>query len=131
MIGSCDNCDRQRVPVMHGSFCGCETTQCYVCNGDVEDPYGELDEAGDSAEVIVERKLDSIIRETRERPMAERLELMLTELNEYVTFALHPETVDLIEAHKPMVGQALTRCQLIMNILLAQQPGKLRMVHGH
>jgi hypothetical protein len=44
MIGSCDNCDRVDVPVSHGTFCGMETTQCYICQGDEADPYGELDE---------------------------------------------------------------------------------------
>ncbi len=43
-IGNCDNCDRQNVPVSNGEFCGCETTQCFICQGDAADPYGELDE---------------------------------------------------------------------------------------
>jgi hypothetical protein len=42
MIGSCDNCDRVDVPVSSETFCGCETTQCYLCQGDEADPYGEL-----------------------------------------------------------------------------------------
>ncbi len=45
MIGSCDNCGKNDVPVFSGAACGCETTQCYLCNGDVADPYGELEEA--------------------------------------------------------------------------------------
>ena len=43
MIGSCDNCGRNDVPVFNGVACGCETTQCYLCNGDIADPYGELE----------------------------------------------------------------------------------------
>lgn len=43
-IGACDNCDRQNVPVSSGQFCGCDTTQCFVCQGDTDpDPYGELE----------------------------------------------------------------------------------------
>ena len=45
MIGACDNCSRDNVPVSHGFFCGMETTQCYLCQGeDDPDPYCELDE---------------------------------------------------------------------------------------
>jgi hypothetical protein len=44
MIGSCDNCDRVDVPVSRGTAAGMETTQCYLCQGDEADPYGELDE---------------------------------------------------------------------------------------
>jgi hypothetical protein len=43
MIGSCDNCDRVDVPVSHGTAAGMETTQCYLCQGDEADPYGELE----------------------------------------------------------------------------------------
>lgn len=52
MIGNCDNCDRQSVPVRHltGTYCG-DTTQCYICQGDIADPYGELE---DAPEVFVE-----------------------------------------------------------------------------
>lgn len=45
MIGSCDNCDRQNVPVSSGQFCGCDTTQCFICQGETDpDPYGELED---------------------------------------------------------------------------------------
>lgn len=46
MIGNCDNCDRINVPVSNGQFCGCDTTQCFICQGETDpDPYGEMDEA--------------------------------------------------------------------------------------
>jgi hypothetical protein len=47
MIGTCDNCDRQNIPVSHldGTYCG-DTTQCFLCQGDSDaDPYGEFEEA--------------------------------------------------------------------------------------
>lgn len=43
-IGSCDNCDRQNVPIMAGEACGIEGQFCFICRGDDDaDPYGELD----------------------------------------------------------------------------------------
>lgn len=47
MIGSCDACDRQNVPLSHfhadETSCG-ETYQCFICQGeDDPDPYGELE----------------------------------------------------------------------------------------
>lgn len=41
MIGSCDHCDRQNVPVSNGMCSSGEATQCFVCQGDIADPYGE------------------------------------------------------------------------------------------
>lgn len=46
MIGSCDCCDRQNVPVSNLVAYGIDTTACFICRGgDEVDPYGELDEA--------------------------------------------------------------------------------------
>lgn len=48
-IGNCDCCDRKNVPVRHHEtdyergHVG-DVTQCYVCAGDVPDPYGEMDD---------------------------------------------------------------------------------------
>ena len=45
-IGTCDNCQRENVPVSHFnlSYCG-DTTACFLCCGDDNpDPYGELDD---------------------------------------------------------------------------------------
>lgn len=50
-IGNCDCCDRKNVPVTHHEtdyergHVG-DVTQCYVCAGDVPDPYGELEDDG-------------------------------------------------------------------------------------
>lgn len=45
MIGSCDCCDRQKVPVIHGFVTGIETFQCYLCQGETDpDPHSELEE---------------------------------------------------------------------------------------
>lgn len=51
MIGACDCCDRQHVPVSNfradQTSAQCETTACYLCQGETNaDPYDELfDEA--------------------------------------------------------------------------------------
>ena len=111
MIGNCDNCDRTNVPVSNGQFCGCDTTQCYVCQGDVLDPYGELE---DLAEIQIERRCDFIIRE----------------LDEFCGMASNPETVDLIENQRIAVGQMLTRVQLIAAFLMSRQP-RLKKVRNH
>ena len=45
MIGNCDACDRQNVPVSNGHSSSGETTQCFICQGDKNpDPYGEMPE---------------------------------------------------------------------------------------
>ena len=44
-IGTCDACQREKVPVSHFniSYCG-DTTACFLCQGDDNpDPYGELE----------------------------------------------------------------------------------------
>lgn len=49
MIGSCDCCDRQHVPVSRFNATGAypEGVACFICRGETDlDPYGELfDEA--------------------------------------------------------------------------------------
>lgn len=48
-IGTCDNCGKQSVPVKHFGVdyeagIGCDTTQCFICQGDSDpDPYGEIE----------------------------------------------------------------------------------------
>jgi hypothetical protein len=46
-IGTCECCDRTRVAVQHRE----DMTICYECQGDIPDPYCELDE--ESADCIV------------------------------------------------------------------------------
>lgn len=46
MIGSCDLCNRQSVPVSHFNECYAhpEAWACFICQGDDDaDPYGEMD----------------------------------------------------------------------------------------
>lgn len=49
IIACCDNCDAQNVPGSHyeggtDRAYGSDTSQCFVCQGDEFDPYGEMDE---------------------------------------------------------------------------------------
>jgi hypothetical protein len=41
MLGRCDNCNQLR-PGSRAAPHGCEGFFCYVCRGDILDPYGEL-----------------------------------------------------------------------------------------
>jgi hypothetical protein len=41
-IGFCDCCSLERVPVHNVTWNGMDVTTCYVCQGDVFDPYGEM-----------------------------------------------------------------------------------------
>jgi hypothetical protein len=55
MIGNCDCCDRQNVPVRHfdagATNAQCETTACFICQGETEiDPYGEMDDRKEVSE---------------------------------------------------------------------------------
>ena len=42
MIGECETCGRQNVPVAKVNGFACETVACFICQGDVADPYCEL-----------------------------------------------------------------------------------------
>lgn len=47
MIGACDCCDRQEVPLSHlnmDGIGGCESFVCYICQGETDpDPYCEVE----------------------------------------------------------------------------------------
>jgi len=60
----------------------------------------------ETAEVQMERRVDSIIRE----------------LDELCAFAANPETADLVQGQRIGVGQIITRAQLIGSFLMARQP---------
>lgn len=62
-----------------------------------------------NADVQMERRVDSIIRE----------------LDELMAFAANNETVDLVERQRVAVGQIVTRATLIASFLMArnQKPG--------
>lgn len=45
MIGTCENCDRENVPVSNCRMSGMESTQCFLCQGEADpDPYGERED---------------------------------------------------------------------------------------
>lgn len=43
MIGECETCGRQNVPVAKVNGLACETVACFICQGDIADPYGEIE----------------------------------------------------------------------------------------
>lgn len=43
MIGDCETCGRQNVPVAKVNGFACETVACFICQGDIADPYGEIE----------------------------------------------------------------------------------------
>jgi hypothetical protein len=65
--------------------------------------------AGEPAEIQIEYRLDVVLRE----------------MDEFVAMAANPETIDLIERNKILIGQIMTRTQLICSFLMArnQKPG--------
>ena len=68
---------------------------------------------------------------TREEQLEQRADFILRELDEFCALATRPETVDLIESQKLIVGQIKTRCELILSFLAARHPAKLKVVsHG-
>jgi hypothetical protein len=50
-IGYCDACDQLRPGSRCTSSCHTEGFICYVCRGDVLDPYGELESEEEGAEL--------------------------------------------------------------------------------
>ena len=65
---------------------------------------------------------------TAEEQLEQRADFILRELDEFCALATRPETVDLIEGQKIIVGQIQTRAQLILSFLAARQPSKLRII---
>ena len=65
---------------------------------------------------------------TAEEQLEQRADFILRELDEFCALATRPETVELIESQKIIVGQIQTRAQLILSFLAARQPAKLRMI---
>lgn len=43
MIGECETCGRQNVPVAKVNGFACETVACFICQDDIADPYGEIE----------------------------------------------------------------------------------------
>lgn len=43
MIGECEVCGRQNVPVAKVNDFACEIVACFICQGDIADPYGEIE----------------------------------------------------------------------------------------
>lgn len=113
MIGSCDICDRQNVPVSYfspeQSAAGCDTSACYLCQGEEDaDPFSELDE----------------------EPVAQAINSILTVLDCFMQKANSPETVKEIEAEAIGIGQILSRAQLILGFLEARKQTGLRIVRN-
>ncbi len=65
-----------------------------------------------------------------EQQIEERVDRMISELDEFCALAANPETADLIEGQKIALGMANTRMQLILAFLTARKPGSLRIVRN-
>lgn len=63
--------------------------------------------AGEPAETQIEYRMDCVLRE----------------LDEFMALAANPETVGLIEKQRIMVGQIMSRAQLIASFLMSRKPG--------
>ena len=73
-----------------------------------------MEEPEDTAELQIERRADYVLRE----------------LDELMLLAANPETVDLVEGQRVIIGQILTRAQLIASFLMARKP-RLTVVSNH
>ncbi|RTE91884.1 hypothetical protein D6B98_15820 [Bradyrhizobium sp. LVM 105] len=75
-----------------------------------------MDEPPLSAEEQIERRMDYVLRE----------------MDEFMAMAANPETVDLIDHNRVLMGQIMTRAQLIGAFLMARntKPG-LRVVQNN
>lgn len=75
-------------------------------HSDLEAIRRVMEEPGQSAEEQIERRMDFIIRE----------------LDEFCLMATNPETVDLIEGQKRLVGLTAVRARTLALLLLARHP---------
>ncbi len=93
-IAQCDNCGKTR-PGSKGSFAGMETWQCYVCQGDVEDPYGELPED----------------------PVGHAIYSAFSAIDDLIVLANQEATKKEVCNERVQIGQILNRCQLLASFV--------------
>ena len=88
----------------------------------------------DMMNALDQQLLDCVMRaiepESAEQQIEQRLDYIIRELDEFCKMATNPETIDLIEREKTAIGQIVVRAQLAAALLMAKQPGKLRLVHA-
>ena len=70
--------------------------------------------SGEPAEVQVEYRADAVLRE----------------LDEFMAMAANPETVDIIKHNERLMGQIMSRAQLICSFLLSHEPPKFRVIRN-
>ena len=63
IIACCDNCGKENVPGSHHEAeyergLGGDTSQCFVCQGDDFDPYGETEDGATELRGIIQQVLD-------------------------------------------------------------------------
>lgn len=65
-----------------------------------------------------------------EQQIEERIDRMITELDELCCMASNKETVDLVEGQSIALGQLQTRIQLVLSFLAARKPISFRIVRN-
>ena len=63
-----------------------------------------------------------------EQQIEERVDRIISELDEFCAMASNAETADLIDAERMAFGQMQTRVQLILSFLIARHSNKLRII---
>jgi hypothetical protein len=116
MIGNCDNCDRQNVPVSNGQFCGCDTTQCFICQHDVADPYGELEELGEPEVSNLQHAVAMAVRGAYEAT------------SELIKLRCDPEAARFVAAEEGNLFAVKCRIDLLLSEIRADAEPKLRVV---
>lgn len=59
-----------------------------------------------------------------------RLDFLIRELDEFCAMAREPDTADLIAGEAIGIGQARTRCELILSFLDTRKPNQLRIIRN-
>jgi len=111
MIGNCETCSRKSVPCF-----SCQDSQriiCHVCNGDVPDPYGELDEPrGERA--ITQARIGNLLHDFR------------STIDELIRLRLHPVGAPFIADEEAELMAIKTSLDFLLSDILAAR--KLRIV---
>ncbi len=90
----------------------------------VEEAMGSMAEEPQSVQVAY--RADCIIREINELPMKERIQVIVSALDDLCAITKqNPASVDRYAA-----GQIITRAQLVGSFLLERNPGHLKVIHG-
>jgi hypothetical protein len=100
MIGACDICDAQNVPIMKGVTFGCEIASCYPCQGQPIPEDETMTTEIDRYRELLRRTdivLSMLLLEIADKDMAKEARALLSAIDVETHTGASPEMTPLIE----------------------------------